>query len=138
MTRAAAETGRGSDDQLTVDQIAERVVEALRDELHTIASELLAARAGEQLTVDAVAQRLGVARSTVYSHWREWGGYKLGPGAKASIRFDEDSLPVGQDAHRAKTPAQPTATRAAGRQRRPRRKLLGDAPRLIRPLDAAS
>ena len=66
------------DDQ-TIALITERVVAALRDELEAIAMNLLGGQWGPQpLTVGEVADRFGVARSTVYAHWREWGGYKLG------------------------------------------------------------
>jgi hypothetical protein len=120
-----------------IDLIAQRVIDALRDDLQAVAAELAApAQPSEQhLTVGQVAQRLGVARSTVYSHWRQWGGYKLGPGPKAPIRFDSRALPiVRQDRHQ--TPPQ-DAQRAPSRRRRrrPRRNLLADAPRLVEPTD---
>jgi hypothetical protein len=72
-------------DDHTLGLIASRVVIALREELEAIAVELGKSNGSESLlTVDDVAERLGVARSTVYAHWREWGGYKLGGGEKAA------------------------------------------------------
>lgn len=64
------------DDQ-TIALITERVVAGLRDELEAIAMSLLADNGSEPLTVGEVAERFGVARSTVYAHWPEWGGYTL-------------------------------------------------------------
>jgi transposase-like protein len=120
----------------TVELIAERVIEALRDDLEAIAAELSALRTDGQLTVEQVARQLGVARSTVYAHWREWGGYKLGDGPKAPIRFDTTSLPIVKpDRAPQQTPqVDRTPARRPDRRRR-RRDLLGDAPRLVRPLD---
>jgi len=120
----------------TIELIAERVVAALRDDLEAIAAELSApSNASEQLTVDQVARRLGVARSTVYAHWREWGGYKLGSGEKAPIRFDSAALPiVGPNPNPTPPVAVKPTSRRAGKKRR-RRDLLVDAPRLIQPLD---
>ena len=120
----------------TIDLIAERVVAALRDDLEAIAAELSAPpKPTEQLTVDQVARRLGVARSTVYAHWREWGGYKLGTGEKAPIRFDSAALRMSEPNPTRRPPVAVTPTsRRAGKKRR-RRDLLVDAPRLIQPLD---
>jgi len=39
---------------------------------------------GVMLTIKQIAQRLQVAEDTVYKHWRELGGFKVG----GSIRFD--------------------------------------------------
>jgi len=124
-------------DERTIALIAERVIEALREDLETIAAQLsVPAKPAEQLTVWQVARRLGVARSTVYAHWREWGGYKLGSGRKAPIRFDSNALPIA----RAKPVTQPplalsTATPPSReRRRRHSRDLLQDAPRVLPPL----
>jgi hypothetical protein len=127
-------------DATTIDLIAERVRVALRGDLEALAAELLgAATPGDQLTVDQVARRLGVARSTVYAHWREWGGYKLGTGAKAPIRFDSSSLPIVKPEA---TPEPMPDINAIPRRKplkRPRRRdLLVDAPRLVRPLDGVA
>ncbi len=66
MTPQAAEL-----DELTIDRIADRLAARLREELRVIALEFARHEAaGPQLTVAAVADRLGVARSTVYAHWR--------------------------------------------------------------------
>lgn len=129
---------RAGIDEETIEQIAGQVISALRRDLEAIAEALAAPRtAGPQLTVEQVARRLGVARSTVYAHWREWGGYKLGTGEKAPIRFDGDSLPIVAPTSR------PAERRDPGRQAKPRRRrrrrdLLADAPRLIEPLDQTS
>jgi transposase-like protein len=86
----------GELDERAIGQIADRVIAALREDLQAIAAHLSDESVStEQLTVDQVARRLGVARSTVYAHWRQWGGYKLGPGRKAPIRFDAAVLTVG-------------------------------------------
>jgi hypothetical protein len=119
-----------------IELIATRVIAALRDDLEQIAAELSAAEPGDrQLTVDHVARRLGVARSTVYAHWREWGGYKLGTGEKAPIRFDAASLPITKLAGTPlKGPAVSAGPMRTNRKRR-RRDLLVDAPRLGKPFD---
>jgi transposase-like protein len=83
-------------DERTIELIAASVATHLRAELEAIADGLAQTRAGSRpLTVDDVAERFGVARSTVYAHWREWGGYKLGDGQKAPIRFAPSELPAG-------------------------------------------
>lgn len=118
-------------DERTIEVIVTRVVGALRDELAEIAAGLGQTRAADLvLTVDDVAERLDVSRSTVYAHWREWGGYKLGAGEKAAIRFSASALP----SHSATTPLPPpngagpaTATR---RPRTRRRSVLRGVPRL--------
>lgn len=112
------------DDQ-TIALITERVVAALRDELEAIAIGLLADNGSQRLTVGEVAERFGVARSTVYAHWREWGGYKLGKSAKAPIRFEGAELPMQRAAKRA--PDTPPAGRPRRRSRQ--RELISDQPR---------
>jgi hypothetical protein len=116
----------------TVGLIVERVAQELREELEMIAAELSVPRAqSEQLTVEQVAQRFAVARSTVYAHWREWGGYKLGAGSKARIRFDSATFPVMPPDTR--TPPEAlvveSVRKSTGRRGRDRRGLLRDAPR---------
>jgi transposase-like protein len=84
-------------DARTIELIATRVAQALREELEAIAAALTNTNGTRTpLTVDDVAKRFGVARSTVYAHWREWGGYKLGDSDKAAIRFSPQSLPEPQ------------------------------------------
>jgi transposase-like protein len=122
-------------DAATIDVIAQRVSAALRDDLAALAAELLGALTPEdQLTVGQVARRLGVARSTVYAHWREWGGYKLGAGEKAPIRFDS-ALPVVKP-----TPGARPAVKLAAvpRKRRRRSDLVSDEPRLVGSPDGIS
>lgn len=135
MLGADRDGGAVNDD--TVELIVERVIEALRCDLAAIAAELAKSpEANDQLTVGQLARRLGVGRSTVYAHWREWGGYKLGPGDKAPIRFDSSALPTPPRA--APAPHAIESKRPASsprRRRRPRRDLLVDAPRFAHPLD---
>jgi transposase-like protein len=119
-------------DQRTIELIASRVVEALREELAVIAAQLAAHDDPESaLTVGDVAERFGVARSTVYAHWQEWGGFKLGESPTAPIRFQGADLPTRPE----KQPAEePVPSRPA--RRRPRRQLISGAPRLeLRPED---
>lgn len=78
-------------DDRTIDLLAERLAAVLREELETFAARL--APTGRALTVEQVAERFGVARSTVYAHWREWGGYKLGEAQNTAIRFPPHALP---------------------------------------------
>jgi transposase-like protein len=118
-------------DDKTIALITQRVVAALRDELEAIAIGLLADNGSQLLTVGEVAERFGVARSTVYAHWREWGGYKLGNGAKAPIRFEAPALPAGASTTQS-TGEQPGERQTA---RRRRRELLSDAPRFEQPVE---
>jgi transposase-like protein len=124
-------TSVGSLDDATVEIIVERVVAALRDELPELARTMAGAAASTQLTVADVAERLGVARSTVYAHWREWGGYKLGPGERAPIRFDESRLQGPSPAKVGGPSAHAEFRRPRGRRRRG--ELLQGNPR-IEPL----
>jgi transposase-like protein len=117
-------------DERTIELIADRVASSLRDELESIIAELETPNGPRRpLTVEEVAERFGVARSTVYAHWREWGGYKLGQTDKAPIRFDGARLPTTPLA--ADSPSGPAAPE---RKRRKRRDLVGDAPRFEQPL----
>lgn len=117
-----------------IEEIADRVTESIRGELEAIAVELLGPHRGQQLTVAQVARRLGVARSTVYAHWREWGGYKLGNGAKAPIRFDVGVLPAARvlPEARAAGRAKPLPRRSRSRRRRD---LLASTPRFSAPVE---
>lgn len=65
-----------------IEAIARRVVELLRDELH---SRGVSARL---MTAEQVADHFGVSRSWVYEHARDLGAIKLGSGPKARLRFD--------------------------------------------------
>ncbi len=119
-------------DEQTVDLIAARVTAALRDDLEAmLVGFARPATGGQSLTVEQLATRLGVARSTVYAHWREWGGYKLGSSPKAAIRFNPSKLPAPRDhaAGHSPTYEQPSPKRST--RRRTRRGLIEDAPRLI-------
>ena len=120
----------GIDDQ-TIALITERVVAARRDELEAIAIGLLTDNGSQPLTVGEVAERFGVARSTVYAHWREWGGYKLGNSATAPIRFEGAVLPARASTTRA---TDPQPTRRPTRRRR-RRQLISDAPRFEQSIE---
>ncbi len=115
-------------DERLINLIAERVAAMLRAEVETLAGALSETTPPRPLSVEQVAERFGVARSTVYAHWREWGGYKLGDGEKAAIRFDPSELPTqpGRPHRRIETPATP---KRAVRHRR-RQELLPSEPRL--------
>ncbi len=130
--------GRATDphaDQL-VELIAERVAASLREDLEVIAAQMSPrSPQPELLTVGQVAERLGVARSTVYAHWREWGGYKLGASDKAPIRFDAGALPTGTAPSLRQRSEPSSRPRRAVPRRRPRKHLLRDAPRLSQSLD---
>jgi transposase-like protein len=116
-------------DEHTIEAIASRVTAALREELEELVARLAAANGHHRpLTVEQVAERFDVARSTVYAHWREWGGYKLGDGEKAPIRFDGSALPK----------LRPADGDGAPQRRRPRRSLLSDNPKDERSLGKAS
>jgi transposase-like protein len=115
-------------DDRVIELIAERVAAMLREELEAIAAALArSAGSARPLTVDDVAERFGVARSTVYAHWREWGGYKLGAGQKAAIRFPPGAL----DASPSPTPGNSNAGNTSRRRTRRRgRAILHGMPRL--------
>ena len=117
----------GTIDERAIELIAARVANALKEELAEIARGL-GTRNGEEsaLTVNDVATRFCVSRSTVYAHWREWGGYRLGEGATAPIRFEGSRLPATQDTNQPTPPLPPKRPR----RRRRRRDLISDAPRL--------
>jgi hypothetical protein len=102
-------------DESTIQLIVQRVAAELRDELHEIVAALATQNdaARTHLTVDDVAAVLGVARSTVYAHWREWGGYKLGDGYKSPIRFDVNALPTASAAEQTTYERNPQGTRRA-------------------------
>jgi transposase-like protein len=113
-------------DERTIELIANRVAAVLREELVEIAAQLARDGAGSPLTVGDVAERFGVARSTVYAHWQEWGGYKLGESAKAPIRFAGAELAIGRSSNQ---PTEPPTTKRSPTRRRRRRELISDAPR---------
>ncbi len=120
-------------DEHAIDLITQRVIVALRDELELVLARLAGPSqvGGPQLTVEQVAERLGVARSTVFAHWREWGGYKLGDLDRSPIRFDGDALPFAERGRSAVSTPRSTS-KPHPTERRPRRRdLLTDAPRLI-------
>lgn len=123
----------GIDDQ-TIALITERVVAALRDEIEEIVMSLAAATGSDPLTVGEVAERFSVARSTVYAHWREWGGYKLGAGDRAAIRFALNALPARPTDHSTAPVAKPAVTRRERPGRRVRAVLPGK-PRLSSEFD---
>ena len=123
--------GSGSDrelDERTIGEIVERVIAVLRDDLDAFTADLSRPAVAEQLTVDQVARRLGVARSTVYAHWRQWGGYKLGSDERSHIRFDASSLVFGgSSASRDGLPVEPKKRRPV--RRRTKRALIATSPR---------
>jgi hypothetical protein len=65
--------------RVTVDAIARRVVELLRDQWPP-QCELVGA--------DEIARRLGMSRSWVYAHADELGAIRLGAAARPRLRFD--------------------------------------------------
>jgi transposase-like protein len=120
-------------DERTANLIATQVAAAIRDEVQTLLAASAHGEPATGMTVDQVAARLGVARSTVYAHWREWGGYKLGRGDKAPIRFDAARLPTPTDRPASDTSAARGPARCP--RPRPRRTLIQDAPRFTDPID---
>jgi hypothetical protein len=111
-------------------------IDTLRNDLDVIAAERMTSNgSAQQLTVEQLARQLGVSRSTVYAHWQEWGGYKLGAGTKAPIRFDGRTLQTLRSAapRRSVSSARDLAPKAPRRRSR-RRDLTGDAPRLAKPV----
>lgn len=77
----------------------------------------------------------------MYAHWREWGGYKLGAGDKAPIRFNSTALPVARPPGVSRALAdqaasqladvEPTSAPKRSRSQRRRRDLITDTPRLV-------
>jgi transposase-like protein len=127
--RSGVMSSDGLDEQ-TIELIARRVAIELRDELEAIAAELAKGNVGTRpLTVEDVAEKFGVARSTVYAHWREWGGYKLGAGEKTAIRFPATVLPNQSD-RQTQRPGMAARPDAPQRARRRRRTVLPGVPRL--------
>jgi hypothetical protein len=120
-------------DDRALETVAALVTESLRDELQALSDALTQASARATLTVDQVALMLGVSRSTVYAHWREWGGYKLGAGERAPIRFDASRLP-----HHDRGPSDDRVQRPPAPRHQRRRRLIPDAPRMPRPAHHAS
>ena len=122
-------------DEHAIELIARRVANALKDQLVEIAAGLGERSVTEStLTVDDVAERFSVSRSTVYAHWREWGGFKLGAGDKSAIRFRPSSLPTRQS--KASQPVR-TSNARPSRSRRARRAsvVLRGEPRLPTEFD---
>jgi hypothetical protein len=122
-----------------IERLTARVIEALRSDLGALVAELLTPAASEQLTVGQVATRLGFTRATVYAHWHEWGGYKLGTGDRAAIRFDGEALPA--TATRVPVARRTLTERTSAnrsRQRTRTRDLLVDKPRFAEPLDGVA
>lgn len=124
---------QGVVEERAVELIAARVTVALREDIEALLAAFSPPRneaCPPTLTVDQLAARLGVGRSTVYAHWREWGGYKLGTGPKAPIRFNPNELPSPRD-DAANWPASQTRPpKGTARRRRGGRELIQDAPRL--------
>ncbi len=118
--------------------IAARVTEAIREDIEALLAALTQRNhptTTQSLTVQQLAAQLGVARSTVYAHWREWGGYKLGTGPKAPIRFNAHALPAACDGAAGSPAPRPRPSHRTPRRRRTRRELVEDAPRLAQLQD---
>jgi hypothetical protein len=131
-------------DSDAVEAIARRLTERVLARLESGAANRGDHGAADaHLTVGQVAERLGVARSTVYAHWREWGGFKLGNGVKAPIRFDVTTLPGTHNVDRTRDGRDRTVSvrppvPALARRRKRRRDLLTDAPRFGNPIGSGS
>jgi hypothetical protein len=126
---------RGADER-TVELIVARVTAALREDIEALLTTFTRRETSNRsLTVEQLAARLGVARSTVYAHWQEWGGYKLGAGEKAPIRFDQDHLPSANTGAKAERARRNGARCGPHRKRRRRDELITGAPRLLHTLD---
>ncbi len=111
--------------------VAERVVERLRDEAvpPSEPTALLDAR--------ALAARLGVSPSYVYSRSSELGAVRLGNGPRARLRFDlERALEAHASAPGCTAPATPQA--AKPRPRRAASKLLPIRGRAARATPTAN
>ena len=65
-------------DRASIEAIAVRVVELLREQ---------AATPGRMLSATEVARRYGVSRSWVYEHAERLGAFRLGTGPRARLRF---------------------------------------------------
>jgi hypothetical protein len=114
-----------------IEQIASLVARALKEELAELAAGLGERTVAEsELTVDDVAERLRVSPSTVYAHWREWGGYKLGDGERAAIRFSANALPTRGDTSTRRPRNGSRSDTTPRRTRARRRAVLRGAPRL--------
>jgi hypothetical protein len=70
-------------DQASIDAIAYRVVELLRDEGNT-------KRVAHLIDAAEVARRFSVSKDYVYDHSADLGAVRLGVGPKAHLRFDPD------------------------------------------------
>ncbi len=126
---------RAQIDEQMMQLIAARVTAALREDLETLLAELDQPVApAPPMTVEQIARHLGVSRSTVYAHWREWGGYKLGHSDKAPIRFDSPALPPSRSKGALRPPLIVEPSSKPSRRSR-RRDLLVDAPRMTQMAD---
>lgn len=122
-------------DERTIELIAARVADILRTEFEAIAADLTAhTDPPRPLTVGEVADKFGVARSTVYTHWRAWGGYKLGSGARATIRFDQEGLPERPPSQAGSPTSKAKKNGKTEKRSSPRRPLLRGRPRFPREL----
>jgi excisionase family DNA binding protein len=97
-------------------------VEALAERIADLAAQrVLAALAerppmSDELDAAAVAELLGVTRSTVYGLADELGGYRIGDGPRARLRFQREAV----DAYKARRhpPAETATPEPNGRPRR--------------------
>jgi hypothetical protein len=113
-------TSRVKLDPQTVDAIARRVVELLRQQER---------RAGKLVDAAELARRLGVDRSWVYTHAIDLGAVRLGNGPRPRLRFDPRlavaRLRAGVGAEGRSKPSKPP------RRCVPTRADAGDRPRLL-------
>jgi hypothetical protein len=89
------------------DQIAERVVERLRED----------GAADRMVSAAEIARRFGVSRDFIYDHAGELGAVRLGGGRRAPLRFDPKAV-----AARLAEPPSPLTDEERERKRPPRRR----------------
>lgn len=68
----------------TIDAIARRVIDLMRDEQ--------APASGEMVDAAEIARRFGVTRSWVYEHRQDLGAVELGTGKRPRLRFDPERV----------------------------------------------
>jgi excisionase family DNA binding protein len=82
------------------------------------------------LTAEELAKMLGVTRSFVYEHAEELGGYRLGGGPRARLRFDLDEGRRRTSCYRSRESRSVDPARAAASRPRRHRRMGTSAPLL--------
>jgi hypothetical protein len=103
-------SGQLADD--TVVELARTFAEEVASAMAQRLAEMMKPRGNRPWTVREVAEHYSVTDSWVYAHWRQLGGFKLGDGRCAPLRFDPERLP-GQ-----RPPDEPKPERRPPRRRR--------------------